>query len=232
VRIDRSDLTDGPDDARMARRALSTPDDPGVAGKDIGKAANEDGPPDSPLARPDSATRTERTTAYRANVDAVNRQYAIDHGYARVEKPEREPVTPAKHSIEAKGPEPRRSGGYDVGPCTPTLVHDYDLPEGYTSSPALKRDPYHPDSVAVRSAGNQELYAATSRDRADALGYTTRIPAQKAPFDSHGQEVFTNGKNYITPDVDGHNVTDGWKMFSRRGERIGTYDSELNYVKE
>jgi len=44
--------------------------------------------------------------------------------------------------------------------------------------------------------------------------------------------VFTNGKSYITRDVDGHNVTNGWKMFSRRGARIGTYDSELNYVKE
>jgi hypothetical protein len=117
-------------------------------------------------------------------------------------------------------------------PRSSALVHEYDLPEGYTSSPALKRDPYHPDSVAARNADNQDLYAATSRDRAAALGYDTRIPAQKAPFDSHGQEVFTNGKSYITPDVDGHNVTNGWKMFSRRGVRIGTYDSELNYVKE
>jgi hypothetical protein len=125
-----------------------------------------------------------------------------------------------------------RSGEYHVVPHTPALVHECDLPEGYKSSPALKRDPYHPDSVAVRSAANQELYAATSRDRAAALGYTTRIPAQKAPFDSHGQEVFTNGKSYISPDVDAHNVTNGWKMFSRRGARIGTYDLELNYVKE
>ena len=103
---------------------------------------------------------------------------------------------------------------------------------GYKSAPALKGDPYHPDSVAARSMANQELYAGTSRDRAATLGYTTRISAQKAPFDSHGQEVFTNGKTYITPDVDGHNVTNGWKMFNRRGARIGTYDSELNYVKE
>jgi hypothetical protein len=125
-----------------------------------------------------------------------------------------------------------RDGEYDAVPRAPVLPHDRDLPAGYTSSPALKGDPYHPDSVASRSAANRELYAATSRDRAAALGYDTRIPAQKAPFDSHGQEVFTNGKSYITPDVDSHNVTNGWKMFSRRGVRIGTYDSELNYVKE
>ncbi|WP_434743908.1 toxin C-terminal domain-containing protein [Micromonospora sp. SH-82] len=64
------------------------------------------------------------------------------------------------------------------------------------------------------------------------MGYRTRIPSQKAHFDSHRQEVFTDGKNFITRDVDGHNVTDGWKMFNRRGKRIGTYDSDLNYVKE
>ncbi|MFF6787331.1 polymorphic toxin-type HINT domain-containing protein, partial [Streptomyces sp. NPDC012510] len=117
---------------------------------------------------------------------------------------------------------------------TPVLVHNSncDLPEGYTSSPALKGDPYHPDSVKERSRQNRELYAGTVADRAGALGYRTRIPAQKAPFNSHGQVVFSNGKNYITPDVDGHNVTDGWKMFNRRGQRIGTYDPDLNYLKE
>ncbi|MCP3820476.1 polymorphic toxin-type HINT domain-containing protein [Streptomyces sp. A3M-1-3] len=116
---------------------------------------------------------------------------------------------------------------------TPVLVHNSncDLPEGYTSSPALKGDPYHPDSVAARSAQNRELYAGTLKDRAGALGYGRRIAPQKAPFNSHGQDVFFNGKNYITPDVDGHNVSGGWKVFSRRGDRIGTYDADLNYLK-
>ncbi|MGW1717508.1 polymorphic toxin-type HINT domain-containing protein [Streptomyces sp. NPDC002156] len=123
---------------------------------------------------------------------------------------------------------------YVLAGQTPVLVHnsDCDLPEGYTSSPALKGDPYHPDSVAARSAQNRELYAGTVGDRAGALGYRTRIPAQKAPFNSHGQVVFSNGKNYITPDVDGHNVSGGWKMFNRKGQRIGTYDPDLNYLKE
>ncbi|WP_051840975.1 polymorphic toxin-type HINT domain-containing protein [Streptomyces sp. NRRL F-5126] len=123
---------------------------------------------------------------------------------------------------------------YVLAGQTPVLVHNSncDLPEGYTSSPALKGDPYHPDSVAARSAQNRELYAGTVGDRAGALGYRTRIPAQKAPFNSHGQVVFSNGKNYITPNVDGHNVSDGWKMFNRKGQRIGTYDPDLNYLKE
>jgi hypothetical protein len=266
VRIDRSDPADEPGDAHVARRARWAPDDPDAAGRDRGTAVSGDGPPDSSPARPDSALRTERAAAYRSEVDAVYRRYAIDQGYAPVEKLERETATPAMRRIEAadlKTGETRqapddttavawagsapgdhdgrmrdltipgdRTGEYDVVPRTPVLVHDCDLPVGYKSSPALKGDPYHPDSVAARSAANQELYAATSRDRAAALGYTTRIPAQKAPFDSHGQEAFTNGKSYITPDVDGHNVTNGWKMFSSRGARIGTYDSELNYVKE
>ncbi|MEU5753725.1 polymorphic toxin-type HINT domain-containing protein [Streptomyces sp. NPDC047829] len=123
---------------------------------------------------------------------------------------------------------------YVLAGQTPVLVHNSncDLPEGYTSSPALKGDPYHPDSVAGRSAQNRELYAGTVGDRAGALGYRQRIPAQRAPFNSHGQVVFSNGKNYITPDVDGHNVSGGWKMFNRKGQRIGTYDPDLNYLKE
>ncbi|MFF9582034.1 putative T7SS-secreted protein [Streptomyces achromogenes] len=115
-----------------------------------------------------------------------------------------------------------------LSPCKKKEV----LPEGYTSSPALEGDPYHPDMVNERRAANQDLYAATPADRAAEHGYTKRIPPHKAPFHSHGQEVFFNGKNYITPDVDGHNVSDGWKMFNKKGQRIGTYDSELNYIKK
>jgi Novel toxin 21 len=289
VRIDRSDLADGPDDTRMASRTRVAADDPDAAGTNRVKTVTGDRPPGSSPDVPGSTLRAERTAAYQAGVDAVCRQYAIDHGDARAEKLEPETASLAMRRIEAEGPESHtvgpddrpkgkgrlteaadfrkgdapqtpegnaavaqdpsapadhdgwirggtirgdQSGEYGVVPRTPAHVHDYDLPQGYSSSPALKRDPYHPDSVAARSKANHELYAATSRDRAAALGYTTRIPAQKVPFDSHDQEAFTNGKNYITPDVDGHNVTNGWKMFSRRGVRIGTYDSELNYVKE
>ncbi|WP_187639847.1 hemagglutinin repeat-containing protein [Achromobacter insolitus] len=76
-------------------------------------------------------------------------------------------------------------------------------------------------------SSNKEL-----QRRAKELGYAQRIPPQKAPFNSHGQVVFWNGKNYITPDVDAHNVSDGWKVFNRQGKRVGTYDSNLNWVKE
>ena len=87
----------------MGRRARSAPDDPDAAGKDRGNAAGSDGPLDSSL-------RTGRAAAYRAAVDAVYRQHAIDHGNAKVEKPERETVTPATRRIGAEDPEHRSAG--------------------------------------------------------------------------------------------------------------------------
>jgi Pretoxin HINT domain/Novel toxin 21 len=100
-------------------------------------------------------------------------------------------------------------------------------------SPALEGNAWSPEEVAKRRAAAQEYYGNLFDPRAAAndLGYPTRIPPQKAPFDSHGQPVFSNGKNFITPDVDGHNVTNGWKMFNRRGDRIGAYSTDLQYIK-
>ncbi|MFF1676264.1 RHS repeat-associated core domain-containing protein [Streptomyces sp. NPDC058256] len=102
---------------------------------------------------------------------------------------------------------------------------------GYKPAPGVNGDPYNPSKVKERSDANREFYKATDGDRAAALGYKTRIPTNKAHFDSHGEDVFFNGKNYITRDNTSHNVTDGWKMFNRRGQRIGTYDPDLNYLK-
>jgi len=65
-------------------------------------------------------------------------------------------------------------------------------------------------------------WTSTARD----LGYSTRIPAQKAPFDSHGQPLFRGKSGYISPDVDGHSGGI-WKMFDLRGNRIGTYNNDL-----
>jgi hypothetical protein len=111
VRIDRSDLADKPDDAHMGpRRTWSTPDDLDAAAKDQSSAGASDGPPDSSAAPPASALGTERTAAYRAAVDAAYRQDAIDPGYARVEKTERETITLAMRHIEAEAPE-RNAGG-------------------------------------------------------------------------------------------------------------------------
>ncbi|HWM87278.1 MAG TPA: polymorphic toxin-type HINT domain-containing protein [Kofleriaceae bacterium] len=66
-------------------------------------------------------------------------------------------------------------------------------------------------------------------DAAKKLGFDRRIPPQKAPFNSHGQPVFFDGKRYITPDVDGH-IGGTWKVFDRRGRRVGTFDENLNEI--
>jgi hypothetical protein len=105
MRIDRSDPADGPDDAHVARRAQSVPDSPDANGKERGKPVSGDREPDSSSARPESALRAERFTAYCAEVNAVYQQYDIDHGHARVEELECETVTPGTRRIEAEGPE-------------------------------------------------------------------------------------------------------------------------------
>jgi len=64
---------------------------------------------------------------------------------------------------------------------------------------------------------------------AKALGYDKRIPPQKSHFDPHGQPIYSNGKRFITRDVDSHNGGT-WKMYNKRGKRLGTYDSNLNRI--
>jgi hypothetical protein len=84
VRIDRSNVADGPGVAHVASVRLA-PDDPDAAGKNQGKAVGGDSPSDSSRTSVDSALRIERTAAYRAAVDSAYQWYAIDHGYAGVE---------------------------------------------------------------------------------------------------------------------------------------------------
>ena len=54
--------------------------------------------------------RVERALGYRGEVEAVYRAYAIDQGCARVERIERETVTPAMRRIEAEDPERHLAG--------------------------------------------------------------------------------------------------------------------------
>ncbi len=105
---------------------------------------------------------------------------------------------------------------------------------------AIARDAACPDRVTIMKADSDSASGSGSNpaktkqeiaDQAKELGYDRRIPPQRAPFNSHGQPVYTDGTNYLTPDVDGHNVTDGWKLFDRRGQRVGTYSWDLTRVK-
>jgi hypothetical protein len=100
VRIDRSDDGDGrPDTAdvppvRRADAARDAGQNRDLAGKDAGH-----GPETG------STVRVERALEHRANVDAINRTYAIDQGYARVQEIEEKTVTPAMRRIEAEDPD-------------------------------------------------------------------------------------------------------------------------------
>lgn len=99
MRIDRSEPDDGPD-AHGSGSARATPHDRDATGRDKGTEVGGGGPSDSSPARPDAGSRIQLNAAYHTHVHAVYQQYAIDHGHARVEKPERETATPAMRRID------------------------------------------------------------------------------------------------------------------------------------
>lgn len=68
------------------------------------------------------------------------------------------------------------------------------------------------------------LTTAEASDLAEWLGYGKRV--KDAPFNSMGQAVFTDGKNFITQDVTSHKGG-MWKMFDRKGRRLGTFTYDL-----
>ena len=144
MRIDRSDLADKPDDTHMApRRTRPTPGDLDAAAKDQGSAGGSDGPSGSSAAPPDSALGIERVAAYRAAVDAAYRQDAIDHGYARVGKAERETITPATRRTEAEAPERHLVGLDNRSDSGDRLAEATEL-EGFRAVPQLaSSDAYH-----------------------------------------------------------------------------------------
>lgn len=92
--------------------------------------------------------------------------------------------------------------------------------------PALNDDPYHEKNVQDRKKDLEKLKKVMQSDQraAERVGYNNEV--KDPPFNSHGQKVFTNGKNYITRDIDQHRGG-FWKMFDRSGKRLGTYDVTL-----
>ena len=85
--------------------------------------------------------------------------------------------------------------------------------------------------LVAGAAGDAERVAARLTNKqagevAAHLGFGSRV--KDAPFDSHGQAVFTNGKRFITQDIDMHlGPAATWKMFDRNGNRLGTYNGSL-----
>jgi len=76
---------------------------------------------------------------------------------------------------------------------------------------------------------NRGAAKAAAQKLAGNHGFNRRIPSNKAHFDSHGQPVYSNGKNFLTPDWDGHNGG-VFKMFDKKGRRLGTYDHDLKRI--
>lgn len=101
MRIDQPDPMDEPGDDREAAhdRVADAPD---ATGKGQDETASVGGLTDAIPALSDSALRVELAKAYRARVDAVFRQYDIDHGHGRAREPEREVVISASHRIEVE----------------------------------------------------------------------------------------------------------------------------------
>jgi Novel toxin 21 len=85
------------------------------------------------------------------------------------------------------------------------------------------------DTGAVGLPGSAgRLTNSQAGDLADWLGY------RATKFRSHGQRIFTDGKTFITQDVDSH-LGGTWKMANSvedlfRGNRTGTYDFALNRI--
>jgi hypothetical protein len=119
VRIDHADE---PDEAHTARNVQLSPDDPTAIAKDRGEAVGGHALPDSPRVILDPALRAERAAAYRAIVDATYRQYAMDHGYVRVEQLERE------HDVNGTGYVTMKTAPVDVqtGARGPASRREFD----------------------------------------------------------------------------------------------------------
>lgn len=76
----------------------------------------------------------------------------------------------------------------------------------------------------VCAAASGPLRGQAAAEAAKKLGYGSRISPQKVPFNSHGQAAFTDGKNFLTPEYDSH-IGGVWKLFDRKGNRVGTLDA-------
>jgi hypothetical protein len=186
VRIDRSDVADGPGSAHMAS-VRSAPDALDAAGKDQGKAVGGDGPPDSSRASVDSALPRERTAAYRAAVDSAYQQYSIDHGYAQVEKIELETFTPAMRRTGTEDPERHLVGQEDrlKGRDRPTeAAENLRVPGGTTQHDG-------PTATECVLTGARGLASGREFDPETAGGPIQQLDAGKAKITNEGVQEAT-----------------------------------------
>jgi RHS repeat-associated protein len=86
-----------------------------------------------------------------------------------------------------------------------------------------------PDAPATPSGFQLPLKGQEANDAAARLGF------RRTNERSRGQPVYTNGRTFISPDVDGHNggawkQADSVRNLGRKNTRMGTYDIDLNRI--
>ena len=101
MRVDRPDPADESGDVSMAGNARSS-DEPDAACKGLEGEAGSEGLPGSSAALPNVALASERCLDYRARVDAVYRQYDMDHSHGAPRESERETAVFAMRRSEGE----------------------------------------------------------------------------------------------------------------------------------
>jgi hypothetical protein len=96
-------------------------------------------------------------------------------------------------------------------------------------------------STGKKSSGNRKKGSASTKREPDFATLTNKEAKKAAkklgfdkeikdpPFFSHGNRVFTDGKDMITADRDGHSGG-VWKKFDSSGQRVGTFDKDLKRI--
>lgn len=89
------------------------------------------------------------------------------------------------------------------------------------------KDPEDPDDKKIKREWTQTTNKQ-DREEAEKLEYKE---AKNPPFNAHNKLTFKKDETWITADRTGHNGG-RWKMFYRTGRRMGTFDKNLNYIKD
>lgn len=102
----------------------------------------------------------------------------------------------------------------------------------YTTYDDVKNGDYVSAAIGITPVGKIGKAGKLFKTTKDATNAATKFGYKKVndyPFNSHGQAVYKKGNKYISPDADGH-IGGVWKMFDGKGNRLGTYDENLNRI--
>ena len=107
--------------------------------------------------------------------------------------------------------------GHDSSMRTSRRVRDARAPNQRFD--LARADPGH------RAGKGQINERPTRKPKPKRRSWVTIKRFNDAPFNAHGNGVFTNGKNFITADRDFHSGG-YWKLFDSSGTRLGTYNED------